>query len=377
VEVSSHEYARAVRDEVFGRRVFVRGAVEVSSHCRENCHYCGMRRDNQALKRYRLAADELAELIIHRRPAAITDIDIHAGEDALTVSQVVLPLVRELRRRTTLGITLCLGTLSPRDYDGLREAGSDCYLMKIETGNSEHYDFIGAPGTLAERSAAICYLASKGWKVFSGLISGLPAQTEAQLEQTLNLLTLLPLDGCSVSPFVAGDQTTFGSHPNGDLEEALNHLAWMRLRSPRWLIAASSALQLLSENGYVRAFNAGANLAAINLTPPSARADYPIYKRDRVIMEEDRVLSAIQAAGCDPSPVSIADHLRDATGRKPGPTRAAASAKENSATELMSSPTTAPLSHARSSTRRNDPAAEPHSTAGSIRPDSMGTMPPG
>ena len=111
-----------VRDEVFVRRVFVRGVVEVSSFCRQNCHYCAMRRDNGLLERYRLAADELADLIIHQRPAAITDIDIQAGEDPVAVREVVLPLVRELRRRTNLGITLCLGTLSSREHDQLHDA---------------------------------------------------------------------------------------------------------------------------------------------------------------------------------------------------------------------------------------------------------------
>jgi biotin synthase len=306
-----HEQARALRDKVFGRRVFVRGVVEVSSHCRENCHYCAMRRDNRALTRYRLAADELAELIIHHRPAAITDIDIQAGEDPVAVREVVLPLVRELRRRTALGITLCLGTLSPRDYDRLREAGGDVYVMKIETGQSEHYGFVRAPGTLAERVAAICYLAGKGWKVSSGLIMGLPGQTQAQVEQTLNLLTLLPLAGCSVSPFVAGEQTPFGIAPNGDIEQTLNCVAWMRLRAPHWLIPAVSAMRLVSQDGYVRAFNAGANLATINLTPRAVRANYPIYKRDRIIMDEERVLSAIAAAGCHLSRVGISDHLRN------------------------------------------------------------------
>jgi biotin synthase len=313
---SLHEQARAVRDEVFGRRVFVRGVIEVSNHCRENCGYCAMRRDNRELTRYRLAADELAELIIHHRPAAVTDIDIQAGEDPVVVREVVLPLVRELRRRTNLGITLCLGTLSPREYDRLREAGGDYYVMKIETGNSDHYDFLGAPGTLAERIAAICYLAGSGWKVSSGLILGLPAQTQAHVEQTLNLLTLLPLAGCSVSPFIAGEQTSFGSAPNGDLEQALNCVAWMRLHSPQWLIPAVSAMRLVSEDGYVRAFNAGANLATINLTPRAVRANYPIYTRDRVIMDEERVLSAIEAAGCAPSPVGVAAHLRQAPPRK-------------------------------------------------------------
>jgi biotin synthase len=278
-----------------------------------------MRRDNATLTRYRLTADELAELIIHHRPAAITDIDIQAGEDPVVVREVVLPLVRELRRRTNLGITLCLGTLSPREYDQLRDAGGDYYVMKMETGNSEHYDFIGAPGTMPERVAAIYYLAGKGWKVSSGLIVGLPGQTPAQVEQTLNLLARLPLAGCSVSPFVAGGQTPFGVAPNGNIEQTLNCVAWMRLRAPHWIVPAVSAMRLVSEDGYVRAFNAGANLATINLTPRAVRADYPIYKRDRVIMDEERVLSAIEEAGCELSRVSMAEHLNKkntlATGR--------------------------------------------------------------
>jgi biotin synthase len=290
----------------------VRGVVEVSSHCRENCNYCAMRRDNHALKRFRLAADELAELIIHRRPAAITDIDIQAGEDPVAVREIVLPLVRELRRHTDLGITLCLGTLSSQLYDQLRDAGGDYYVIKIETGNSRHYDFINAPGTLAERLAAICYLAAKGWKVSSGLIVGLPGQTQAQVDQALNLLTLLPLAGCSVSPFVAGAQTPFAAARNGDIEQILNCVAWLRLRAPRWIIPAVSAMRLVSEDGYVRAFNAGANLATINLTPRAVREDYPIYKRDRIIMDEERVLAAIEAAGCKLSRVGVAAHLRHA-----------------------------------------------------------------
>jgi biotin synthase len=305
-----HEQARAARDEVFGRRVFVRGVVEVSSFCRQNCHYCAMRRDNQLLDRYRLKADELADLIIHRRPAAITDIDIQAGEDPVAVREVVLPLVRELRKRTNLGITLCLGTLSPFEYDQLREAGGDYYVIKIETGNPEHFRFIGAPGTLDKRLGAIRYLAYTGWKVSSGFIVGLPGQRPAHIDQTLELLSQLPLAGCSVSPFVAGADTPFAGAPCGDINRTLDCVAEMRLASPQWIIPAVSAMRLVSEDGYVRAFNAGANLATINLTPHAVRADYPIYKRDRIVMDEDRVLSSIEAAGCEVSRVGIADYLK-------------------------------------------------------------------
>lgn len=308
---SLHEKARAVRDEMFGRRVFVRGAVEVSSYCRQNCSYCAMRRDNHMLDRYRLAADELAGLIIHHRPTAITDIDIQAGEDPVAVREVVLPLVRELRRRTNLGITLCLGTLSPFEYDELREAGGDYYVIKMETGNAAHYQLMGAPGTLDKRLTAIRYLANTGWKVSSGFIAGLPGQTPAHVKQTLDLLVKLPLAGCSVSPFVAGEQTPFAAATCGDIDLTLDCVARMRLAVPRWIIPAVSAMRLVSEDGYVRAFNAGANLATINLTPPAARADYPLYKRDRFIMDEERVRSAIAEAGCEISPVGIAEHLKN------------------------------------------------------------------
>jgi biotin synthase len=153
-------------------------------------------------------------------------------------------------------------------------------------------------------------LAAKGWKVSSGLIVGLPGQTAAQIEQTLNLLTLLPLAGCSVSPFIAGDETPLDAAPNGDIEQTLNCLAWLRLHAPHWIVPAVSAMRLVAEDGYLRALNAGANLATINLTPRAVRGDYPIYKRDRIIMDEERVLSAIKEAGCQVSRVSLSEHLR-------------------------------------------------------------------
>lgn len=308
-----HARAAAARDAVFGRQVFVRGVVEVSNYCRQNCHYCAMRRDNLQLARYRLAADEVADLIIHHRPASITDIDIQAGEDPVAVREVVLPLVRELRRRTDLGITLCLGTLTPCQYDELREAGGEYYVLKIETGNAKHYRLLEAPGTLDRRVDAIRYLAGTGWKVSSGLIIGLPGQTAEHVRQSLQSLTELPLAGCSVSPFVAGEQTPLEDKPDGSIDLTLDCVAWMRLTSPHWIIPAVSAMKLVSESGYVRAFQAGANLATINLTPREVRGNYPIYKRDRVIMDEELVLSAIDQAGCQPSRIGVAEHLRNRT----------------------------------------------------------------
>ena len=303
--------AGALRDEVFGREVFVRGVIEVSNFCRQNCHYCGMRRDNRELKRFRGDLESLQELVRHGIPDVITDLNIQTGEDTLGDREIVLPLIETIRKeKPNLGISVCLGTLDDRLYDQLKAAGASYYIIKLETGNSDHYRAIQAPGTFEQRLAAIHYLAKTGWSVSSGFILGLPGQTPEHIEESFELLEELPLAGASVSPFIAGEQTTFAGQPAGDFEKTIQSIARLRLRNPSYIIPAISALNLVDENGYVRALRAGANLATINLTPSANRSDYLLYKRDRFIMHEQRVRDAIRQAGCTISTISVAESLR-------------------------------------------------------------------
>ena len=303
--------AGQVRDEIFGRQVFVRGVIEVSNYCRQNCRYCGMRRDNRDLHRFRLELDVLRELVRHGLPKIITDLNIQTGEDVVADREIVLPLIETIRQeRPDLGISVCLGTLEPTLYDELRAAGAGYYIIKIETGNREAYRAAQAPGTFEKRLAAIRYLAQTGWFVSSGFILGLPGQMPEHVEESIDLLSELPLSGASVSPFISGEQTPFAGHPSGDFESTLRSIARLRLRNPSYIIPAISALNIVQEGGYVRALRAGANLATINLTPAVNRTDYLLYKRDRVIMHEKRVTSAIAEAGCTISPLSVAATLR-------------------------------------------------------------------
>ncbi|MCE0483896.1 MAG: radical SAM protein [Methylacidiphilales bacterium] len=305
------EQAGAVRDEVFGRKVFVRGVLEVSNYCRENCSYCGMRRDNRSLHRYRISLDSLRALIGEGLPEMITDINIQTGEDVVGVREIVLPLIEWIRRETSLGVSVCLGTLEPKLMDELRQAGASYYIIKMETGNRDHYKKIHAPGTFDERLEAIHYLARTGWAVSSGFILGLPGQTQEHIEESLDLLGGLPLAGASVSPFISGEQTPFAGEPMGNLEQTIDCIARLRLRNPSYIIPAVSALNLVGSNGYVRALKAGANLATINLTPSASRSDYVLYKRNRYIMHEDRVRKAIEEAGCTISTRSIAQNCSE------------------------------------------------------------------
>lgn len=303
--------AGELRDEIFGRQVFVRGVIEVSNFCRQNCNYCGMRRDNRGLHRFRLELDQLRELVTHGLPDFITDLNIQTGEDVVGDREIVLPLIETIRKvRPELGISVCLGTLDFKLYDELRAAGASYYIIKIETGNRDAYHAAQAPGTFEKRLAAIRYLAETGWFVSSGFIMGLPGQTPEHIEESLELLSDLPLAGASVSPFISGEQTPFAGHPSGDFEDTIRSIARLRLRNPSYIIPAISALNLVNENGYVRALKAGANLATVNLTPAGNRTDYLLYKRDRCIMHEKRVRDAIEQAGCVISPVGVAESLR-------------------------------------------------------------------
>jgi biotin synthase len=182
--------------------------------------------------------------------------------------------------------------------------------MKFEAGDADRYRSLLAPGTLAERLRHIRMLAARGWFVSSGFIAGLPGQTLRDFAADLAVARSLPIHGCSVSPFIPGDDTPMAGAPASHSDWAFNGIASLRLMRPQWVIPAVSALNLVEGDGYRRGLRAGANLVTINLTPEGLRDDYIIYKRNRFIMTEERVLSAIDAEGLVPSRQGLADYYR-------------------------------------------------------------------
>jgi biotin synthase len=310
-ERALHEKAAATAQAGFGNKVFVRGVIELSNFCRQNCSYCGMRRENRALDRYRASLDTVAELLLHHRPSSITDINIQTGEDPVAVREIVLPLVKLLKNETPLGISVCLGSLPKKMYDELQQAGASIYILKFETGDPDRYLQLQSPGNLPDRIANINYLASKGWSVSSGFIAGLPGVPAEELLGNFQLATSLPIDGCSVSPFVPGDETPLSSEPTASIELTLNCMAALRLMRPDWVIPAVSALNLAEPGaGYRRGLRTGANLVTINLTPAEYREDYLLYKRARFIMTEEIILKAMHAEGLEPSSTGLAVYYR-------------------------------------------------------------------
>ena len=314
-----HQRAASIAIEQFGRRVFIRAVVEVSNFCRENCDYCGMRRDNRNLTRFRAKHDQLAELLINHRPASVTDVNIQSGEDPVSTREVVLPLIKTLRRETDLGISVCLGSLDHKLYAELQDAGASIYIIKYEIAGASAYADMHAPGNYDERLDHIRHLATTGWRVSSGFIAGLPGQSDRDLLANFQLANDLPLDGCSVSPFIPGDETPLAKSPVADIDLALNCMAALRIMRPDWVIPAVSALNIADPGaGYTRGLRTGANLVTINLTPSDVRGDYLLYKRDRFIMTEDRILKAIAKVGLAPSSQSLAGFY--STANKPAVT---------------------------------------------------------
>jgi biotin synthase len=294
----------------FGRKVFIRAVVEISNFCRQNCSYCGMRRDNRALDRHRAGLDELTELILEHRPQSVTDINIQAGEDPRAARELVLPLIETIRRETNLGVSVCLGSLDAQLYDELHSAGASIYILKFETGDPAHYEQMEAPGTFEDRLAKIRQLAAHGWSVSSGFIAGLPQQSREQMLSNFRTAADLPLDGCSVSPFVPGDETPLSAAPAPNIDLTLNSMAALRLMRPEWVIPAVSALNLAQPGaGYRRGLRTGANLVTINMTPSGMRGDYLLYKRDRFIMTEELILRAIEAERLEPSTTGLVQHF--------------------------------------------------------------------
>ena len=190
------------------------------------------------------------------------------------------------------------------------------YILKFEIADPDFYAQMASPGTFAERLEHIRELAAAGWNVSSGFIAGLPGQTNPGLLANFSLARGLPLAGCSVSPFIPGEETPLANAPIADIDLTLNCMAALRLMGTHWIIPAVSALNLAEPGiGYRRGLRTGANLVTINLTPPDLREDYVLYKRDRFIMTEERILSAIEAEGLKPSRQCLADYCQQEKAR--------------------------------------------------------------
>ena len=263
----------------FGLGVYVRGLVEVSSYCRANCLYCGLRCSNGLAQRYRLAKEEILECCRRAAVLGFNTFVLQGGEDPGQSDEWLADVVAAIRAEfPTKAITLSVGERSLETYSMLRNAGANRYLLRHETADDEHYSFLH-PHMMSASNRRMCVLDIKaaGFQTGTGMMIGSPGQTVEHLVQDLLFLDKVKPHMIGIGPFIPAAGTPFANEPHGSVEDTLLLISILRLRFPKALIPATTALETLCDDGIQRAVLAGANVVMPNLTPYEMRRRYTIY----------------------------------------------------------------------------------------------------
>lgn len=289
------EQARKIRQRHFKNKVFVRGVIEISNHCRKNCDYCAMRYSNKNLKRYRLTSTEIFSIAKQTRKLGIKTLFLQSGED-INIDKIIEKVLPKIKKELKMKIILCLGNRSKNQYKQFRKLGADAYILKFETSDSilfqktRHEPF-------QQRLQCIKWLEELGFKVGTGNIAGLPSQTIESVANDILLAQKLNTDFVSTALFIPNQDTPFEKASSGNLNLALNIVAILRIILKNVLIPTVSAFEKIKKNGQLLGFNAGANVITINFTPLQYRKKYLIYSKDRFIVSLDHALKTIKSAG--------------------------------------------------------------------------------
>ncbi|MDR1166733.1 MAG: [FeFe] hydrogenase H-cluster radical SAM maturase HydE [Deltaproteobacteria bacterium] len=271
--------ARAVRDSVFGQDIFIRGLLEFTNYCKNDCLYCGIRRGNRAVSRYRLTPEEILERCALGFELGFRTFVLQGGEDPFFTAPKVASIVREIKSAFPgVALTLSLGERSRETYELWRKAGADRYLLRHETRNEEHYSALHPPEmSLASRLSCLFALKEIGYQVGCGFMVGSPSQTLANLAEDLLFVKELSPHMVGIGPFIPHRDTPFRDCPAGDVELTLFLLGLIRLMEPLALLPATTALGSLDPLGREKGVMAGANVLMPILTPPGAREKYLLY----------------------------------------------------------------------------------------------------
>lgn len=271
--------ALRLRRLYYGDKVFIRGLIEFSNYCRNNCYYCGIRRDNKNINRYRLSPDEILSCCEAGYRIGYRTFVLQGGEDPYFTDDRLLPLVKDIRRLyPDCAITLSLGERSYESYKALFDAGADRYLLRHETADENHYSILHPKElSLANRIKCLYDLKEIGYQVGAGMMVGSPCQTTRHLAKDLVFLKELEPHMVGIGPFIPHHDTRYAAEPAGSVERTLFLLSIIRIMLPGVLLPATTALGTLDPMGREKGLLAGANVIMPNLSPVQNRKDYALY----------------------------------------------------------------------------------------------------
>lgn len=284
--------AVAVRKAIYGTAVFTRGLIEVSSYCRNDCRYCGLRRSNGGATRYRLTPRQIAECVEEGYALGFRTFVLQGGEDPWFTDERTCAIVADIKRaHPDCAVTLSLGERSRQSYEALHEAGADRYLLRHEAASRSLYEFLH-PAAMDYDSRMQCLrdLRDVGYAVGVGFMVGAPGQTIDHLIEDVKFVEEFRPDMCGIGPFIAHHATEFAQHPGGSVDLTCYLLSLLRLIQPNLLLPATTALGTLDPRGRERGIEAGANVVMPNLSPARTRKHYDIY--------DNKICTGEEAAEC-------------------------------------------------------------------------------
>jgi len=291
------EAADAARRRWCGEPVHLRGIIEFSNVCERNCAYCGLRRDNTALRRYTMTADRILEVVAGAVTRGVRTIVLQSGESDGTEPEALARLIAAIKRNADVALTLSVGVKSLDAYRTWRDAGADRFLLKHETANPALYVTLHPDSRLSERLHALVNLKALGYQTGTGNIVGLPGQTPEDLADDILLTRDLDVDMAAFGPLVPHPGTPLADVPVAGIELALRVVAAARLALGPVHIPATTAFDAVAPDGRERALRAGANVIMANLTPLDCRGLYEIYPSDRTANSIERVQHILDRVG--------------------------------------------------------------------------------
>lgn len=289
------EAADIRRRENYGDKVYIRGLIEFTNYCRNNCYYCGIRRDNKKAERYRLTKDEILLCCDEGYRLGFRTFVMQGGEDPYYSDEMICDIVSKIKSRyPDCAVTLSIGEKPRESYQAFFDAGADRYLLRHETAAPEHYGKLHPEAmSLENRKRCLFDLKEIGYQVGSGFMVGSPYQTTENLISDLRFLQKLQPDMIGIGPYITHADTPFAEFKSGDVMLTLRLVSILRLMFPYALIPSTTALGTIHPQGRELGLKAGANVVMPNLSPVSVRKLYSLYENKICTGEE-----AAQCRGC-------------------------------------------------------------------------------
>ena len=279
--ISEYLFARArkARIRYYGKDIYIRGLIEFTNYCRNDCYYCGIRKSNKNAVRYRLTKDQILSCCENGYRLGFRTFVLQGGEDGWFTEDRMTDIVSGIRQRfPDCAITLSIGELPRESYRRFFEAGADRYLLRHETYDSAHYSRLH-PASLSasHRQKCLWDLKELGYQVGTGFMVGSPYQTAENLADDMLFLKELNPQMVGIGPFIPHHDTPFAGQPAGTLELTVFMLGLIRLMLPKVLLPATTALGTIAEDGREQGILAGANVVMPNLSPAQVRENYLLY----------------------------------------------------------------------------------------------------